>query len=156
MSTGEAQAGFGVFFGDEVFELLFGEETVVYGIVDLIAYDEVKLPRGRSLKCGEIGVFGRLFVLLRSDVASAEVACVVKTFAAFVKQQLVTVHRQNIAYKRVLAHAPIFDELYVGYLPAVTERAAHQPQRGRGLALPVAGIHHNYRLLRLKILKSHT
>ena len=62
------------------------------GIVYFVADNEVKLPRGGSLKCGKISVLGSLFVLLGSDITGAQISGIVKTFAAFVEQKVVTIY----------------------------------------------------------------
>ena len=104
-----------------------------------------------------VGAIGRgLLVLVWRDIAGAQISRIVEALAAFVKQQIVFVYGQNIAYKGVLAYAPVFYKLYVGDLPAVAEGARQKTQAGRGLALAITGIHHHYRLFGLKILKRHT
>lgn len=156
VSARQAQAGARGAVQDEFFELLFGKQTVVDGVVHFVTDDELVLATSGAFVCDVIRFFRRLFVLFGSDLRGAYVAGVVKAFAAFVKQQLVFEQRHYVTQKHVLTHAPVFYKLHERHVPAVAERAHQQTQPSTGLAFAFAGVHHYDRLFGFKVFKRHT
>ena len=142
--TGEAEAGLRRAFEDQIFQLLFGEQTVVDGIVDLIADNEVIVAAGGGFPGFAISFLGGLFMLVVADGDGAEIAGRIEAFATFVKIELVFEERHDVADEDVLPHTPVFDELDEGHIPAVAQRPGHQSQAGAGLTLALAGIDHDY------------
>ena len=69
------------------------------------------------------GFAGGLFVLSRGNISCADAARLVKSVPSFVKKEVVAKHGLDVADKDVLAHTPVFDELYVRHPPVITKGA---------------------------------
>ena len=151
----QAKAGFGTALRNQIFELLFGQQAVMHGVVYLVTDDELVIARCRGIEGNIVRFLRGLLVLLRRDICRRDISGVVETFAALVKQQVVFIYRHDIAYERVLADAPVFYKLHEGDFPACTEGACEQTDRGRCFALAFAFVHHYNRFFGLKIFKTH-
>lgn len=124
-------------------------------VVEFVADDEVVLTATGGLKCLIIGFESGLFMLGLTNVLRAEVACFIESFATLKEVQLIFVELLNVAYKDMLANAPILNKLNKGYIPAVAQSTNHQAKAGTCLPFAIAGVHNNHRLFSLKILKAH-
>ena len=155
ITAGQAQAGLGVVLLQQCFQLGFGQQAVVDGIVDLIADYQVVVAASRQAQSFFVCFQGSLLVLFFADEFGADGAGVIKTLAAFIEVQLVFVDRHDVADKDMLADAPVLDELDIGDFPAVAQSTHHHAEAGAGLAFAVAGVDHDDRVFCLIVLKCH-
>src|SRR3989344_7433236 len=87
VSPSQAQAGFRVFLLDKLFQIGFGDQFVMQGIINLIADHQIKLAAGGGGVGFFISLAGGFPVLCLADILIAKIAGIVKTLAALLEQQ---------------------------------------------------------------------